>query len=91
MTRIHNALFSIHDVMPDTMGDVGVLLELCHRHGIEKVTLLVVPGGNWQSGDLQQLRIWQNQGCELAGHGLEPPMQNDSRTETPFAQQVPFT
>ncbi|PHQ32009.1 polysaccharide deacetylase family protein [Rhodopirellula bahusiensis] len=63
------ALFSIHDVMPGTMDDVGELLGLCRGHGVDKVTLLVVPGCKWQSADLRQLLTWQAMGCELAGHG----------------------
>lgn len=71
MQRSHPALFSIHDVMPSTIGDVGALIEMCRQHGIEKMTLLIVPGCPWQSTDLRQLRIWASMGCDLAGHGWE--------------------
>jgi predicted deacetylase len=63
------ALVSIHDVMPSTMQDVTDLLRLCDGHGMEKVTLLVVPGLAWSPAQLDQLRSWQAEGRELAGHG----------------------
>ena len=69
MQHNHPALFSIHDVMPSTISDVGTLIEVCHQHGVEKLTLLIVPGCDWRSADLQQLRVWLSMGCELAGHG----------------------
>ena len=31
--------------------------------------LLVIPGGNWQRADIEQLRHWQQAGFTLAGHG----------------------
>ena len=65
------ALFSIHDVMPRTLQQVGGLVELCRQHGVDSPTLLVVPGGPWQPADLQQLRQWEASGCELAGHGWD--------------------
>lgn len=69
MQRNCNALFSIHDVMPSTISEVGELINLCRQNGIERLTLLVVPGCDWRSADLQQLNEWLSTGCELAGHG----------------------
>ena len=69
MLQRNLALFSIHDVMPSTMADVRALIELCRQNGVENLTLLVVPGCNWQPADLEQLRAWQSEGCDLAGHG----------------------
>ena len=69
MKQNQTAVVSIHDVMPSTISDVGSLIELCHRHGIDKLTILVVPGCHWRSADLDQLRGWMSMGCELAGHG----------------------
>lgn len=63
------ALVSIHDLMPETITPVGELIEICRQHGLSKLTLLVVPGRNWQAADLSQLRAWVAQGHELAGHG----------------------
>ena len=64
-----NSLVSIHDVMPSTLQSVGELLELCQQSGIEKTTLLVVPGKHWLQADLHQLRQWVDEGIEIAGHG----------------------
>ena len=63
------ALVSIHDVMPSTMTDVAELLKFCRSSGLQRVTLLVVPGLDWQSEQIDQLRQWQKSGCELAAHG----------------------
>ena len=63
------ALVSIHDVMPDTMGEVAELVELCRQQGIDSLTLLVVPGLDWQPDQLGQIRQWQRDGHVLAAHG----------------------
>ena len=63
------ALISIHDVMPGTMTEVAELLKICRSSGVQQVTLLVVPGLDWQSEQIDQLRQWQKSGCELAAHG----------------------
>ncbi|WP_149496993.1 polysaccharide deacetylase family protein [Roseiconus lacunae] len=62
-------LISIHDVMPETMTEVGELIELCQRSGHSAVALLIVPGQPWTDSDLNQIRRWEQAGCELAGHG----------------------
>ncbi|CUJ21185.1 polysaccharide deacetylase family protein [Cognatishimia activa] len=62
-------LVSIHDVMPDTMGEVAEQLQICRHLGVEKVTLLVVPGLSWSSSQIEQIRQWQEEGYELAAHG----------------------
>lgn len=64
------AIISLHDVMPDTLEAVTWWLQ----HWLadiepSDVTLLVVPGLDWQPQQLAQLRAWQQQGYELAGHG----------------------
>lgn len=69
MTRKRPALVSIHDVMPGTLSEVGQLVALCRDHQVSRLTLLVVPGQPWRSADLDQLRLWTLEGCELAGHG----------------------
>jgi|TARA_A100001011_G_scaffold110831_1_gene117369 predicted deacetylase len=63
------AFVSIHDVMPNTITEVAELLEICHSFGLQRVTLLVVPGLDWQPGQINQLRQWQKMGYELAAHG----------------------
>lgn len=62
-------LVSIHDVMPQTMGEVAEQMQICHQLGVEKVTLLVVPGLNWSVKQIEQLGHWQANGYELAAHG----------------------
>lgn len=63
------ALVSIHDVMPATLPRVETLLARLADHGIDRVTLLVVPGLDWNASQLARLHDWQARGHELAGHG----------------------
>ena len=63
------ALVSIHDVMPKTLPSVAKLIDTCLGSGIDKLTLLVVPGLEWQPHQIDQLRNWADQGHQLAGHG----------------------
>ena len=63
------ALISIHDVMPNTMTEVAEILEICFSLRIKRVTLLVVPGLDWQQEQVDQLRQWEKSDCELAAHG----------------------
>ncbi|NBD95939.1 MAG: DUF2334 domain-containing protein [Gammaproteobacteria bacterium] len=60
---------SIHDLMPETLDRVAEQLELIERHCPGPVLLLVVPGKDWTSGDLDRLRTWVDAGHRLAGHG----------------------
>ena len=64
------ALISIHDVAEGTLDKVSQILEYLTSVGIqETITLLVIPGGSWSSQGLDVLRRFQQQGCDLAGHG----------------------
>ena len=65
------AIVSIHDVMPDTMGEVSELIDLCNEHGVKSLTLLVVPGLEWTPDQLDQIRHWQQDGHVLAAHGWQ--------------------
>ncbi|MDZ7792027.1 MAG: polysaccharide deacetylase family protein [Xanthomonadales bacterium] len=60
---------SIHDVMPETLERVAEQLSLIDQFCPGPVTLLIVPGRDWASGDLDRLREWLAAGHELAGHG----------------------
>jgi len=60
---------SIHDVMPETLDRVAEQLVLIDRHCPGPVTLLVVPGKDWQRPNLERLRGWVDAGHALAGHG----------------------
>ncbi len=64
------AIISIHDVMPQTLGEVSWVLD----HWLAdfppaSLALLVVPGLDWAPKQLDTLRAWQVKGYELAGHG----------------------
>ena len=63
------ALFSIHDVMPETLAQVARILAYFERHGLSPPALLVVPGKAWGDEDLAQLRRWAQAGCEFVAHG----------------------
>lgn len=64
------AIVSLHDVMPDTLDEVAWWLNNWLADiAPADLTLLVVPGLDWQPQQLAQLRRWQRQGYELAGHG----------------------
>ena len=56
------ALVSIHDVMPETRTRVTAMLARL-KLPAQAVTLLVVPGKDWQADDLDWLR-----GLQEAGH-----------------------
>jgi len=66
---IHTALISIHDVMPETLPAVDVLLLALGQIPARAVTLLVVPGRAWQQSDIAWLHTQQGKGYSLAGHG----------------------
>ena len=63
------ALVSLHDVMPETMDRVESILEWLGDLGIPPVTLLVVPGKPWSSGQIEGLRRLAGRGHVLAAHG----------------------
>lgn len=62
-------LVSIHDVMPDTLGQVTRILDVLDGKGVRDVTLLVVPGLDWRAADIERLRAFEAVGHVLAGHG----------------------
>jgi predicted deacetylase len=63
------ALVSVHDVMPETLEQVQRILDLCAVINPGPITLLVVPGLDWDRAGIERLRVWQSQGYRLAGHG----------------------
>ena len=63
------AIVSIHDVMPSTLSRVATMIERLPPRCREHLILLVVPGLDWQPGQIEQLRQWQGAGIRLAGHG----------------------
>ena len=69
MTYPIYAILSIHDVSPASIEQVKTVIKQIPVELHRQITLLVIPGGDWQKEELQQLRQWQHQGFELAGHG----------------------
>ena len=66
-----NALVSVHDVMPETLTRIEAIISLLRDKGVEQITLLVVPGRNWNNRQLAWLRERQQEGLILAGHGWQ--------------------
>jgi predicted deacetylase len=66
-----NILPSIHDVMPSTLDKVSAIVDLLPPACRHTLTLLVVPGKDWQSKQLTLLRRWHQSGIQLAGHGWQ--------------------
>jgi hypothetical protein len=63
------AIVSIHDVTPDVLPHVREIMRLLKTRGIDRVTLLIIPGHRWRGDQLAQLKSWQDRGVDLAGHG----------------------
>ncbi|NND65658.1 MAG: DUF2334 domain-containing protein [Gammaproteobacteria bacterium] len=63
------AHFSVHDVMPSTWSAVNETIDFLQSENVKQITLLVVPGLDWQPNHLAQFQQWQRDGFELAGHG----------------------
>lgn len=58
--------------MPSTLERVEEILTTVLRHkDPSAITLLVVPGLEWQREQLQRLKFLEQQGYELAGHGWQ--------------------
>ena len=65
-----SVLTSIHDVMPQTLEKTFALLAECRQAGHKRITLLVVPGKDWQRATLDSLReLARHPDVQLAGHG----------------------
>jgi predicted deacetylase len=63
------ALISIHDVMPETMDQVGEIITTLQNVGIDRYSLLVVPGRSWEINQIDRLKIWFHDGAEPVAHG----------------------
>jgi predicted deacetylase len=63
------ALFSLHDVAPATLSAVQDLVAALAELRVTRITLLVVPGREWNEDALDRLRALQREGYRLAGHG----------------------
>ncbi len=65
------SLVSVHDVMPKTLAAVEQVLDVLASLEVRPVTLLVVPGCDWSSADLDRLRMLVRRGHVLAAHGWQ--------------------
>ena len=57
--------------MPRTMPAVRRTLALLERHGVQPVTLLVVPGSGWSVREIDELKSLERAGYLIAGHGWQ--------------------
>ena len=65
-----NCNVSIHDVSPDNWNNVIQILDhLKSKYNIKKVSLLIIPGLNWDKEKIAVLKKMQSEGIELAAHG----------------------
>jgi predicted deacetylase len=63
------AIISLHDIMPETLSKVRGILDQLRSFGLPPITLYVVPGRNWQSEQLDELKALVEAGYEVAAHG----------------------
>lgn len=64
-----SSIVTLHDVMPGRWDEVRRTLDFLADRAVSPVTLLVVPGGSWSAGQLDELRGYARTGFPLAGHG----------------------
>lgn len=69
MTGAPPALLSVHDVMPETLGQTERILQRLADYSWRPPALLVVPGRRWNAAQIIRVRQWQRDGCELLAHG----------------------
>lgn len=62
---------SIHDVSPKNLDKIIFIINhLNNKHNIKKITLLVIPGLEWNDEQIKIFNEWENnQNIELASHG----------------------
>ncbi len=63
------AIISIHDLMPHTMDRVEAILDWLKEKSIPPVSLLVVPGLDWKSSQIDQIRVLAAAGHPIVPHG----------------------
>lgn len=70
-TYADTAVVSIHDVRPASLPRVTEIVRFLQTRGVDRMTLLVIPGEDWAGHEILQLRRWRRDGLELAGHGWQ--------------------
>lgn len=63
------AIVSIHDLMPETMDRIEVILQWLEARKVPPCTLLVVPGKPWSAPQIERLHELADDGYSLAAHG----------------------
>lgn len=63
------AIVSVHDVMPETLPEIQTVLKKLESLAVAPVTILVVPGKDWSTSQIDWLREQQRHGVVIAGHG----------------------
>ncbi len=75
---MNESIISIHDVMPHTLNNIKKIIKILEKNKCNPATLLVVPGRNWSENDINFLKIIQEDGYEIAGHGWYHETKNIS-------------
>ena len=69
---------SIHDVTPKNLENIEkIIFLLNNKFNINKICILVIPGLHWDQNQINKLKVWQNQGIEIAAHGWQHVSQSN--------------
>ena len=64
------AYISIHDVGPESLNQVeNIISRLSSKFDMNKLSILVIPGLNWEKKHINKIKSWQNNGIKIAAHG----------------------
>ena len=64
-----NPLFTIHDVLPETLDDILEVIRVMDSCGLPPAPILVSPGCGWADEQVETLQTLARNGHELVGHG----------------------
>lgn len=65
------AMWSIHDVSPSTATWADAMVGRLTLSGVSRVTILIIPAGEWAPDAVDLLRGWESAGHILALHGWD--------------------
>ena len=61
---------SIHDVSPENISIIENIVNILNlKYNIKKLSLLIIPGLDWNKNQIDKLKYWQTQGIQIAAHG----------------------
>ena len=61
---------SIHDVAPENINTIeNIVNVLRFKYNITKLSLLIIPGLNWNTEQIKKMKNWQVQGIQVVAHG----------------------